>query len=98
MFSSPQGKDGARPMSRAAIWGALRMHGGNTNEAAATLFDWQAQSPALLKDLEDQGAKAIMHAGREVDLHTWESTGNAHVESARRQCCVVCAGEIMGGV
>ena len=67
MFSPPCGDRGeadAAQISRAAIWGALHMHGGNTNEAAATLFDWHSQSPALLKELERQGAKAIVNAGR----------------------------------
>ena len=70
------------------------MHGGNTNEAAATLFDWQAQSPALLKDLEDQGAKAIMHAGREGRSSYlgkyWEcACGRAHVQGLSGMCVIL---------
>ena len=101
MFSSPHDGGGsdndAAPMSRAAIWGALHMHAGNTNEAAATLFDWHAQSPALLKELEGQGAKAIVGAGREGRSPQnakkkggkyWEcDCGRAHLQTVLRCVC-----------
>lgn len=52
------------PVSRAAIWGALRMHGGNLDDAAMMLIKWQADSPQLLRELEGSGAEAIHSAGR----------------------------------